>query len=157
MKKIISSLLIAGVTLLALPNDPVELSLIAKAAEKKAIVLATMKLDQETQKKFGDLYDQYQEKMMKLRIQELSIIAEYAKNYNNLTNDTADKLIANWMDVEEAEHKLKKEYIEKFKKVLPSSEVIRYYQIENKFELMRELQRSELIPLAIPAQLQTTK
>jgi len=157
MKKLVSGLLIASVGLFALPNDPIELALISKAAEKKAIVLASMKLDNETQAKFGELYDKYQQKMMKLRVKELNIIADYAKNYNDLTNEKADKLITNWMSVEGAELKLKNEYIKKFKKVLPSSEIIRYYQIENKFQLIRELQRSELIPLAIPAQFKSSK
>ncbi len=157
MKKLLSGFIITGVALFALPNDPIALSLIAKAAEKKAIVLNTMKLDHETQKKFGALYDKYQEKMMHFRVKELHIIANFAKNYKNLTNKNANKLITDWMDVEQAELTLKKEYIQKFKKVLPSSDVIRYYQIENKFELIRELERSKMIPLAIPAQLQDTQ
>ncbi len=152
MKKVIAGLAITAVSLFAMPNDPLELVLISKAAEKKAIVLASMQLDAATQEKFGNLYDEYQKKLMKQRIEELNVIADYAKHYGDLTDSRADKLITQWLTVEEAELALKKEYIEKFKKIMPASEVIRYFQIENRLQLMREMERSSLIPLAIPSQ-----
>ena len=45
---------------------------------------------------------------------------------------------------------LKKEYIEKFKKVMPSADVIRYFQIENRLQLGLEMRRASQIPLAMP-------
>lgn len=152
MKKFIAGLAITAVSLFALPNDPVELVLLSKAAEKKAVVLASMQLDASTQDAFGKMYDEYQKKLMKQRIKELGLIAQYAQHFTDMTDANADKLIKEWMTVEEAELALKKEYISKFKKVMPSSDVIRYFQIENRLQLMRELKRSSLIPLAIPAQ-----
>ena len=152
MKKVIAGLAITAMSLFAMPNDPLQLVLISKAAEKKAIVLASMQLDASTQEKFGNLYDEYQKKLMKQRIEELNVIAEYAKHYNDLTDSKADKLITQWLTVEDTEMALKKEYIKKFKTIMPASEVIRYFQIENRLQLMLELERSSLIPLAIPSQ-----
>ncbi len=54
-------------------------------------------------------------------------------------------------DVEEAELSLKKEYMAKFKKVMPSADVIRYFQIENRIQLLREAKTAGKIPLATPA------
>ncbi len=155
MKKLIAGMTLSALGLFAMPNDPLELVLLSKAAEKKAIVLATMHLDPLTQEKFGSLYDEYQGKLMKQRIEELNVIAEYAKDYNNMTDDKANKLISRWLTVEEAEMALKKDYIAKFKKIIPPSDVIRYFQIENRIQLMREMERSNMIPLAIPAPAQT--
>jgi len=38
----------------------------------------------------------------------------------------------------------------KFKKVMPSSDVIRYFQIENRIQLLREAKTASQIPLATP-------
>ena len=44
--------------------------------------------------------------------------------------ENANKIIVEWSTVEDAELMLKKNYIAKFKKILPSADVIRYFQIE---------------------------
>ncbi len=151
IKKIIAGTVLSAMTLFALPNSELNLALIAKAAEKKVIVLSNMELNGKTKQDFGNLYDEYQVKLMKHRMNELQLIVNYAVKYENLTDKNADKLITEWATVEDAEMALKKEYIAKFKKIMPSSDVIRYFQIENIIQLENELLKANLIPLAIPA------
>ncbi len=151
IKKIIAGTVLSAMTLFALPNNELELIIVSKAAEKKAIVLSNMDLNGETKQNFGNLYDEYQLKLMVHRMNELQLIGNYASNYANMTDVNADKLIVSWLTVEDAAMVLKKEYMSKFKKIMPSSDVIRYFQIENRLQLAREMQRANLIPLAIPA------
>ena len=150
MKKIIAGTIISSMVLFALPNNELELVMMAKTAEKKAVVLSNMKLKGETKENFGKLYEEYQVKLMKNRMAELKVIANYAKDHKNMTNENSDKLIIEWLSVEEAELVLKKEYMEKFKKVMPSADVIRYFQIENRIQLLREAKTASKIPLATP-------
>jgi len=150
MKKIIAGTLISSMALFALPNNELELVMVSKAAEKKAIVLMNMDLKDEIKEKFGTLYDEYQIKLMEQRFGELTLISNYAENYKNMTNENSDKLMTQWSTVEEAEVALKKEYMAKFKKVMPSVAVIRYFQIENRLQLVKELRRAKAIPLAMP-------
>ncbi len=151
MKKIIAGTLIGSMALLAMPNNELELVLISKATEKKAVVLSNMKLKGETKENFGKLYDEYQMKLMKHRMDEITLISNYAKDHKNMTNENSDKLITEWLTVEEAELTLKKEYMGKFKKVMPSADVIRYFQIENRIQLLREAKTASQIPLATPS------
>lgn len=150
IKKIIAGTLISSMALFALPNNEVELVMITKAAQKKAVVLMNMNLKDEVKENFGKLYDEYQIKLMKQRIGMLTLISNYAKDHKNMTNENSDKLITEWLTVEEAELALKKEYMAKFKKVMPSAAVIRYFQIENRIQLANEARRSNVIPLAAP-------
>jgi len=150
MKKIIAGTLISSMALFALPNTEIELALISKAAQKKALVLINMNLKDEVKENFGKLYDEYQLKLMKQRIGELTLISNYAKDHKNMTNENSDKLITEWLTVEETELALKKEYMAKFKKVMPSADVIRYFQIENRIQLANEANRAKAIPLATP-------
>jgi len=142
--------LITATTLFALPNNTMELAMIAKAAEKKAVVLANMGLSGEMKEKFGKLYDAYQGKLMEQRLNEMKLIANYAKDYLNMNDKNADELLSKWTTNQEAEIALKKEYIEKFKKVMPSAAVIRYFQIEHRLQMLRKLEISSKIPMAIP-------
>ncbi len=150
MKKIIAGTLISSMALFALPNNEVELVMITKAAQKKAVVMMNMNLKDEVKENFGKLYDEYQMKLMKQRIGTLTLISNYAKDHKNMTNENSDKLISEWLTVEEAELALKKEYMAKFKKVMPSAAVIRYFQIENRIQLANEARRANAIPLATP-------
>jgi hypothetical protein len=150
LKKIIMGSLIGATALFALPNNPMELAMIAKAAEKKAIVLSNMGLQNEMREKFGKVYDEYQVKLMEHRLNEMKLIGAYAKDYLDMNDANADKLLNEWTNDQEAEVALKKEYIEKFKKVMPAAAVIRYFQIENHLGLLRKLEISSKIPMAIP-------
>jgi len=154
IKKIIAGSLITAVTLFALPNNELELVLISKAAQKKAIVLSNMKLKDDVKENFGILYDEYQLKLIEHRMDNIRLIANYAKNYQDMTNENADKLITEWLSVGDAQAILKKEYMAKFKKIMPSVDVIRYFQIENRMQLLREAQTASKIPLAMPSSMQ---
>jgi hypothetical protein len=151
IKKVIAGLIASSIALFALPNNEVELVLISKALEKKAIVLSNMGLQGETKEKFGKLYDEYQEKLMKQRVEELQLIKSYAASYNNLTDKKADELIKTWVASKDTGLTLQKNYMAKFKKIMPSSDVIRYFQIEHRLQIMREAQISSVVPLAMPA------
>ena len=152
IKKIIAGTLLSAMTLFALPNSELELLIVSKAVEKKAIVLSNMGLKGVTKQKFGTLYDMYQEELMIQRMAELNLIGNYALNHKNMTDKTSDLLMIEWLSLEAAALQLKKEYMVKFKEVMPSADVIRYFQIENRLQLLREVERSKLIPLAMPTE-----
>ncbi len=148
MKKWITAITLAAVAAFAMPNNEVQLVMMSKMAQKKAIVLATMNLDGKKKEAFGNLYDEYQEKMAKVLGDKLKIIVQYAKNYEKLDDATAKKLMADWFKIKEDALALQKEYVKKFEKVLTPAEVIRYMQIENRFHILREAEIAELVPLA---------
>ncbi len=150
IKKIIVGTLLSSMALFALPNNEMQLTYLSQVMQKKAVVLVNMKLEGETKENFGKLYDEYQEKLMKHRISEIKLIQDYAANFNNMTNENSDRVISEWVTAEEAGVVLKKNYIAKFKKIMPSADVIRYFQIENRLQLMREMQVANNIPLAQP-------
>ena len=150
MKKWIAAISLAAVAAFAMPNDEVQLVMMSKMAQKKAIVLATMNLDGEKKEAFGNLYDEYQEKMAKVLGDKLNVIVQYAKNYEKLDDATAKKLMNDWFKIKDAALALQKEYAKKFEKVLTPAEVIRYMQIEHRFNILREAEIAELVPLAQP-------
>lgn len=133
-----------------LPNNELQLSLLAQAAQKKLIVMSNMHLRGDVKEKFGNLYDDYQKNMTELQIKKLKLIRQYADDYTKLDDKAADKLLADWMRLRKEALDLQEKYISAFKKILPASLVLRYYQIENRLDLIREARVTALIPLAIP-------
>ena len=156
LKKMITATVLSASVLMALPNDEASLLMVNKAVEKKVVVLSNMGLDGDTKIAFGKMYDEYQMKLIEQRMAEIELINNYALNYNKMTEDNANKIITQWSSVEETQLKLKQEYIKKFKKVMGSADVIRYFQIENRLALMGELQAASIIPLAQPAMIEPT-
>jgi len=153
IKKILAASVLTSAFLFALPNNELQLEMIAKAAHKKAVVLSTMKLKAENKESFGKLYDEYQQKLMKINQKHSNLIMNYAANYKQMTNETSDQLIIKWADIQEEELALQKEYILKFRIFLSSAEVVRYFQIENRFKIMRKAKVMQMIPLAMPPKL----
>lgn len=151
MKKWIAAISLAAVAAFAMPNDEVQLVMMSKMAQKKAIVLATMNLEGKKKEAFGNLYDEYQEKMAKVLGDKLNVIVQYAKSYEKLDDATAKKLMDDWFKIKDTALALQKEYAKKFEKVLTPAEVIRYMQIENRFHILREAEIAELVPLAQPS------
>jgi hypothetical protein len=133
-----------------LPNNELQLGLLAQAAQKKLVVLANMHLQGDTKEKFGNLYDEYQKSMAQLRLKKLKVIEEYAKNYTKLDDAAAEKLLDDWIKIQKDALDLKAKYISAFKKILPASLVLRFYQIENRLDLLQEARVSAMLPLAIP-------
>ncbi len=65
IKKVIAGTILSAMTLFALPNDELKLAGISQAAQKKLVVLTNMKLKGDEKEKFGKLYDEYQEVLMR--------------------------------------------------------------------------------------------
>jgi hypothetical protein len=133
-----------------LPNNELQLGLLAQAAQKKLVVLANMHLQGDQKEKFGNLYDEYQKSLTKLRMKKLQLIRQYAKEYTRLDDKAAEKLLNDWIQIQKETLDLKSKYLSAFKKILPPSLVLRFYQIENRLELLQEARVSAMIPLAIP-------
>ena len=76
------------------------------------------------------------------------LLTTYADNYPNMTDKVADKLLTEFVRIEQERARLKAHYLPKFKKVLPSKKVARFYQIENKLDTTILAELAQVVPLA---------
>ena len=123
------------------PSDNMQLVLEKIRADKKLLVAENMELTESEAKSFWPVYEQYQDELFLLRVRTVKLIKDYADAYDKMTNETAKKLLDEYMTLEALGPKLHQAYLPKFRKVLPEVKVARYYQIENKIRaaLMYEL------------------
>ncbi len=119
-------------------------------AKRKAIVALNLGLTDYESKAFWPVYDEYWSERKKLADRHITLLSDFAKNYvySSLTNDRAEELLKDWLSVEQKKLKLQKKFIKKFKKAIPAKKVLRYFQIENKLNLVIDTELSSQIPLA---------
>ena len=80
------------------------------------------------------------------------MIKDYVDAYEKMNNDTAKKLLDEFISIEALGPKLRQAYFPKFRKALPETKVVRYYQIENKIQAALFYELAANIPLMKAAQ-----
>jgi len=119
----------------------------AVASARKQTVAQNMTFTDAEATAFWPVYDAYRADMMKAQNGEWAVIKQYADNYGKMTDSTAQRLVGMWMDTRKQEEDLRTQYVAKFVKAVGWTKTARFYQIENKLDLMLGYARSQQIPL----------
>jgi hypothetical protein len=128
--------------------DEIQLNRLAIQVERQAIITQAMDLTPEEMETFWPLYREYRLEAAKIGDRVVALIQRYAANYEDLTDATADKLVTDFVKVEQARANLKAKFLPRFKKVLPAKKVVRFYQVENKLDVLILSEMAGSIPLA---------
>jgi len=128
------------------PADNMQVLIEKIRADKKLLVAENMGLTEAEAKAFWPVYNQYQDELL-LRTRTVKLIKDYADAYEKMNNETAKKLMDEYITIETLGPKLRQTYLPKFRKVLPEVKVVRYYQIENKIQAALFYELAANIPL----------
>lgn len=115
--------------------------------ERKMIVSQALSLTSEQSNAFWPLYDRYMAEMKAAGDLRIKVITDYAASYDNLTDATAKGLISDLLAYQEKSLKIRKSYVRKFRKVLPETQLARFYQLENKLDAITNFALARQIPL----------
>ena len=129
------------------PSDNMQIVIEKIRADKKLLVAENMQLTEAEAKAFWPVYQQYQDELFLLRTRTVKLIKDYADAYGTMTDNTAKRLLDEYMTLEALGPKLRKAYLPKFRKALPEVKVVRYYQIENKIQAALVYELAANIPL----------
>ena len=116
--------------------------------EKAEIMGAMMELNAQDSTKFWPIYSDYDSQLAKLNDQRVANIKEYAKYYDNLTDDQADKLVHNAMDYQKQRQELLGQTYEKVKAALGGVVAARFLMVEHQILTIIELQIISSLPVA---------
>jgi len=117
--------------------------------DKRLLVSKNMELTASESKAFWPVYEEYQKDLNASNQRIGRLIKTYAEAYraNTLTEETAKKLVDEFVSIEKAEAILKESYVPKLSKVLSAKKVARYLQIENKIRAVVKFELASEIPL----------
>ena len=114
--------------------------------EKRIIITEGMMLTEDQAKIFWPIYDEYELERSKLSDQRLKLIERYAKYYDNLSDEMADKIMSDALALRGQELSLSKKYFKKFSKNMDSKVAARFIQLDEYLNTVIRLQISDQIP-----------
>ncbi len=116
-------------------------------ADKTAIITKTMNFSDAQGATFWPLYREYSTKQQVVGDQRVSMIKDYAENYQTMDDAKAQDFMTRFMKFEEARNKLAASYWPKFKKAIGAKQAAKFYQVENRLRLVTDLQIASAIPI----------
>ncbi|MDO8431920.1 MAG: hypothetical protein Q7S58_05855 [Candidatus Binatus sp.] len=125
-----------------------QLDMAAARASRKATVGANMNLTPAEATAFWPIYDTYEGKMDKIEDRHIAELKAFAKNYTNLSEADAAKKLDEVIDITQSRLDVQKEFVPKFRAVLPQVKVTRFFQIDNKIRALIQCSLAQIVPLA---------
>lgn len=97
--------------------------------------------------KFWPLYKQYETAQNAVGDEKVSLIKDYAANYQSMTDQKAGELLGRLIAVEDKSTAAKRQFVQELQKVLPAKKVAQYYQVENRIKMLTDLELASQIPI----------
>ena len=133
--------------LFAQDYDDIELTRQMIQTDRQAIITEAMAFTKEESKAFWPVYREYRGEMSKLGDRWVDLVANYAQNFEKLTDDMAAKMLDDYLEIEKDRVSLRTKYVKDFRKILPAKKVTKFYQIENKLDAIINFDLAGQIPL----------
>ena len=128
------------------PADTMEIFREKARADKKLVVASVLELTESEAKVFWPVYNAYQSDMVAHYDRLIKLISTYGKAYSAMTDETATKLVTEYLALERNHATLLSSYLPRFQKVLPARKVARLYQVENKIRALVNYDLASEIP-----------
>jgi hypothetical protein len=129
------------------PADTMELLREKARADKKLVVATALNLTEGEAKVFWPVYNSYQSDMITYYNRVSKLLDTFAQEYGSMTDETATKLLGEFLALETDHVAILKSYAPRFRRVLPPVKVARLYQIENKMRALVNYELAREIPL----------
>jgi hypothetical protein len=125
----------------------VELTRAAIQVRRQAIVTSVMDLQPKEANAFWPLYREYRLEMTKLNDRLVKLILQYGESYDTLSDEQASLILDEALAIEKARTSVKAKYVSRFRKVLPPRKVARFFQADNKLDVLIAADLAAGIPL----------
>ena len=128
-------------------TSDIELTRAVIQIKRQAIVTGAMDLKEAEAQAFWPLYRDYRTEMFKVNDRYATALVTYLDNYDNLSDQLAEKLLNEYLSIEKARLDVKAKYVPRFRKVMPSKKVVRFFQVDNKLDVLINAELASEIPL----------
>lgn len=129
-------------------RDVIEVMKSQISTQRQALVAENLRLTKSESDVFWPLYREFQNERSPLIDRRIELLTKFRDNFDALTDEQAAEIIDGWVKLELDIAKLRKQYVKKFRKVLPEKTTLRYFQVENKLDTIINYDLSQVTPLA---------
>lgn len=134
-------------SMFAQDNDLIELLRSDIQTEKKAIITENMLFTEEESTTFWPLYNDYQHEFGKIQDELVQLVKDYTNEYEVMTDETALALWTRNQAIQAKKQALDKKYFKIMDKALATRTVVKFFQIENRLEMLLDIQLQSELPL----------
>ncbi len=115
--------------------------------QKAEIMGAVMVLSADDATKFWPIYSEYEVELTRLNDQRVANIKEYARTYNQMTDEKADELIQKSLAYQKQRAELLAKTYDRVKQALGAVTAARFAQVEHQLLLIIDLQIAASLPV----------
>ena len=130
-----------------LPESEIALLRADIQTKKTDILQQNLTLSDEQAKTFWSLQRSYETDLSKLGDHRLEVIREYAKNWNNLSDETAKDLGKRLLDYQKKRVELRSRYFDRMSKEISPSIAAKFFQVKTQLENIVDLEIESSVPL----------
>jgi hypothetical protein len=116
-------------------------------ADKTDVITRSMNFTDAQAKAFWPLYRDYAHQQQVVGDQRVSLLKDYANNYDSIDDATAKSYIQRALKYEDDMLKLRKQYLPKFEKAIGAKQTARFYQVDNRLSLLVSVQLAAMLPM----------
>jgi len=125
----------------------VELMRVDVRTKKAAIFTEIMQFNDQQAAKFWPIYSEYDAELTKLNDQRVENIKEYARVYNQMTDEKADELIQKSLAYQKQRAELLAKTYDRVKQAIGAITAARFAQVEHQLLLIIDLQIASSLPV----------
>ncbi len=114
---------------------------------RKSIVETSMGLTAEEGDAFWPVYDDYRAQLEEIVDRRVQITLDFVEHPDTLTGEKSRSVLDELLELEISKAGLKRDFVERFAASIPARKVLKFYQIENKLDLLIQSELSSVIPL----------
>ena len=115
-------------------------------AKREMLVKEIMHLNDADSQTFWPIYKEYEAERAKLDEAEAQITTEYAKEYQDISDDQADQVMSKSLELEAQRAELKKKYYDTMKKALSPTIATKFFEVDSQMQHIHDLQVSSNLP-----------
>ena len=128
-------------------RSEVELTRQQIQTERQELVTVGMELTDDQAAAFWPVYREYHNEQAPVGDRLVDLILGYADQIDSVSDEYAEQMLEDYLDIQSDKLDIQKKYVNRFKRVLPTRLVARFYQIENKLDAVVALDLAMSVPV----------
>jgi hypothetical protein len=129
-------------------KETLEVTRQAVESQRRVLVSGALPLTDAEAGAFWPLYDAYEKERRPLDERANQLVADFLAGASSLTDAQAKAMIEEALQVEEGKLRVRRGYLGRMLKAIPSRKVARFFQIDNKLDTVVRADIAKQIPLA---------
>jgi hypothetical protein len=140
--------LAAGAATAQTVKETLDVTRQAVESQRRVLVSGALPLTDAEADAFWPLYDAYEKERRPLDERANKLVADFLAGASSLTDSQAKAMVEEALGIEEGKLRVRRGYLGRMLKAIPSRKVARFFQIDNKLDAVVRADISKQIPLA---------